>query len=362
MSPVPGPVARTLPVAMPLAYGYQFYAYPLAIQATQARTAEWVLSNFIQVAYDHRGQDSEVPFCFYLYDHAHSPWLDVIRATRSWYARADLGQVIRDALADGWYAYLVVDEYHVPEREPYQVRHRPHDILVHGFADVPGSGDGTFDVLGYDQHLKFRSCRIPQAALLAGHHALDERGVPDTPVLFYRLRAEADHELDAGLVAQTIGEYLDGADTSRHFRMLRNPWDRAYGVATYPLLAGYLKGYAAGELGYDIRHLQVLWEHKRMATARTRLLAGRYPELAGLVEPAERIERMALSLRNAMVRDGLRAGRSTFGDTAAALLDAVQEAEGKHLHEVLTVLLAHGACAAARARCAATRSPPSRSW
>jgi hypothetical protein len=322
---------------MPLAYGYQFYAFPLAIQATRAGTAEWVLSNFIQVAYDHRGQDSEVPFCFYLYDHAHSPWLDVVRATRSWYARADLGSVLRDAIADGWYAYLVVDEYHVPEREPYQVRHRPHDILVHGFDD------STFDVLGYDQHLKFRSCRIPRTALLAGHTALDERGVADTPVLFYRLRTEADHEFDPGLVAQTIGEYLDGADTSQHFRMLRNPWDRAYGVDCYPPLERYLRDYAAGQVGYDIRHLQVLWEHKRMATARVRLLADRYPALAGLVEPAERIERMALSLRNAMVRDGLRAGRSTFSGTAVGLLDGIREAEVKHLPEVLAGLFAHGA-------------------
>jgi hypothetical protein len=322
---------RSLPVATPLAYGYQFYAYPLAIQATQAGTTDWVLSNFIQVAYDHRGQDAEVPFCFYLYDHAHSPWLDVIRTTRSWYARADIRTVIRDALAEGWYAYLIVDEFHIPEREPYQLRYRPHDILVHGVDDA----DASFEVLGFDRQLKFRSCRIPQDALAEGHAELDRRAVADTPVLFYRLRAEADHRLDPGLVAESIREYLDGANTSRHFRLLRAPWERAYGVDAYPPLDAYLRGYAAGQVPYDIRHLQVLWEHKRLATARTRRLAGHLPIL---VEQAERVERAALSLRNAMVRDRLRAGRSTFAANATRMLAEIRAAEQEALHGLLAAL------------------------
>jgi hypothetical protein len=79
----------------------------------------------------------------------------------------------------------------------------------------------------------------------------------------------------------------------------------------------------------------VLWEHKRLASARTRRLAGHLP---ALVEQVERVERAALSLRNAMVRDRLRAGRSTFAVNTTRMLNEIRTAEQEMLRGLLAAL------------------------
>jgi hypothetical protein len=64
----------------PAAYGYQFYAFPLAIVGTEPRARDWILPNFSELAYDTR-PGSPVPLRFYLDNYADSPWLDVVRTT-----------------------------------------------------------------------------------------------------------------------------------------------------------------------------------------------------------------------------------------------------------------------------------------
>src|SRR2546430_3910200 len=51
--------------------------------------------------------------------------------------------------AAGYYAYVVVDEYHVPGRRFHGERHQPCEILVHGVD----SDDGMFTVLGFDERI-----------------------------------------------------------------------------------------------------------------------------------------------------------------------------------------------------------------
>jgi hypothetical protein len=325
----------TLPVGKPVAYAYQFYAFPLAIQATEPRTEDWILSNYIQVAHDRRGAECDVPFCFYIYDFATSPWLEVIRLTRSWVGAGPQRMVdlVRSALAQGYYAYLEADELYLPTRKHYQVRHFPHDILVHGVDD----GDGTFAVLGYNHNFQFRTTRIPQDSLARAHESMDEHDVPDTPVLLYRLRTDAEYGFEPSYVGSVIAEYLTGANSSRHLRMLREPWDRAYGVDSYDYVADFLRAYVDGRTPYDIKSLQVLWEHKRMMTARIDHIARQRPAAGALVERARGVEAMALTLRNGMVRHFITGRTSRFAERLS-LLDDIRKAESTLLCDLLAVL------------------------
>ncbi|WP_349879204.1 hypothetical protein ABIH81_04865 [Micromonospora sp. HUAS YX12] len=330
-----------LPVGDPLAFGYQFYAFPLAIQAADSRTADWVLSNFIQVEFDRRGQECDVPFSFYLYDYAISPWLEVVRGTRRWYSSSTMCDVIREGLTKGYYAYTIVDEYHIPNRESSGIEHFPHDILVHGFDHSTDS----FTVLGFDQRMHFRSTSVGGAEFAKAYARLDGPDMENAPVLFYRLRNQPDfgyqpitYELNLELIRRTIDEYLRSWDTSRHFEALRRPRDCAYGLECYTLLENYLRSYATGQNPYDIRHLHVLWEHKRLMTARVRRIGEVSRPLPDLEAAAERIESMSFALRNAMIRNHIRGERQDFLDNAVGMLDRIRSAEEAMLRTLLARL------------------------
>lgn len=327
-----------LPVGDPVALGFQFYAFPLAIQATDERTSDWILSNYIQLEYDERGWNTDVPLSFYLYDYALSPWLEVVRGTRTWYAGADINEVVRNGLVNGYYAYLIVDEYYIPNRRFFGVGNQEHDILVHGVDDR----SGTFNVLGFDEKLRFRSTDVSQSDFKKSYDALDGASFGNAPIIFYRLRTEPDfgyppisYDFNLGLVRRTLHEYLNSVDTSRHFEMLRAPRPCRYGMDVYQPLEEFIRAYAKREVPYDIRHLHVLWEHKRLMSARINRLADFISPISSLQDQAKEVEVAAQVLRNSMMRDHLQNGRRGYLDSSLELLHRVKETEAVLLSEVV---------------------------
>jgi len=318
-------VRRILPFTQPLAYAYQFYAFPLGILAARPKAADWVLSNYLQVVYEPTGEAAPVPFAFYLYDYAASPWLETLRLNREWCSRpgSDITGIVRDALASDFYVYLTLNERYVPQRKAYRVRDFPHDVLIRGVDDE----QGTFELYGYDHELRFRDSRLPQADLPAAYHETGPGPFYDVPFTLYRYADGGGYTFDPAYLAQGLTEYLDSVNSSRHFQGLRDPWPRVYGMATYDLLAGYLDEYARGAVRYDIRNLQVLWEHKRIMVARLERCVQLAPAVGELVGDYRRVERKAWALRALMLAH--RAGRPVrdFGAAAQALLAEIRAAE-----------------------------------
>jgi hypothetical protein len=312
-------VRKTLPFRQPLAYAYQFYAYPLGILAPHPRAADWVLSNYLQVVYE-AGPAAPVPFAFYVYDYSVSPWLDTLRLSREWCARQERGiaGVVRDAVDSGFCVYLTLNERHVPERRDHRRRDFPHDVLIHGVDDERG----VFALYGYDHELRFRATELPQADLPAAYHDTGPDPFYDVPFTLYRYDDTGDYTFDLRFIARGLAEYLDSFNTSTHFQAQRDPWDRAYGMATYDLLGDHLDAYAGGAARYDIRHLQVLWEHKRLMVARLARCAELVPAVGDLVGPYRRVERRAWMLRALMLAH--HAGRPV-GDFRAAARTALGE-------------------------------------
>ena len=339
---------KILPFVKPSARAYQFFAFPLAIMETEPRTQDWVLSNFIQLEYDKYGQDP-VPFCFYLYDHAANPWLEVIRTTREWSRinGADAVELARNAVAANFYAHVVVDEFYIPRRLAYGRTHLPHDLLIHGVDD----GAGLLHILGFDEQMEFGTSTVTIEEFRQAYGAFDifcldygsgaSGALHLTPasVFFYRLCPTGRYALNLSLIERTLREYLGSVNSSQHFEMLEEPWDRAYGVACYDHLAEYLNEYLAGARPYDIRHLHLLFEHKRLMTRRVgRLMEFLGRDLTGLVDAAARVEAAARGLRNGMIMHGLRGGSSNFSRTGAAALVRLRDEEVELLEGVLAAL------------------------
>jgi hypothetical protein len=108
-------------------------------------------------------------------------------------------------------------------------------------------------------------------------------------------------------------------------------------MATYDLLAAHLDEYGAGASRFDVRRLQVLWEHKRVMVARLTRCADFVAEVGDLIPPYQRVERQAWMLRGMMMAH--HAGRYTgdFRTAAIAILDGIRTAE----RDILEKFAAH---------------------
>ncbi|WP_405392309.1 hypothetical protein OG596_33495 [Streptomyces sp. NBC_01102] len=327
-----------LPVSEPLAGGYHFYAFPLAIMGTDERAKDWILSNYIHLAHD-PDPETSVPFCFYLYDYAISPWLDVVRNTRDWLRAmgTDPVEFCRAAVHAGYYVYLNLDDYFIPSRPGHQVRHGSHDLLICGADDERS----VFTSFGYTKNDVMRRAELTFDELRQGYLSLDT--VPnDCPqVYLYRPDKDADYTFNFSLVRRSFEDYLDAANVSEQFDMFRVPWERSYGIACYPPLQRYLTDYTEGNTEGDIRYLHILWEHKRLMTLRTErmaeLLGG---DFAVLADEARGLEKQAFRLRNKMFFREAAGRASEFGGAEIEQLDHMRSTEQRLLEQAVARLRA----------------------
>ncbi|MGW1615811.1 hypothetical protein ACWCQZ_41465 [Streptomyces sp. NPDC002285] len=322
-----------LPFRRPLAYAYHYYAFPLGILAEHPEAEDWVLSNYIHVV---ANEADTLPFTFQIHDYSISPWLEVLRLNREWCAtHDDITKIVRDAVSLGFYVYLTLNERYVPERMAYQAAtDYAHDILIRGIDDQKD----TFDIVGYDFQQMFRCTDLPQGDLPTAYHNTGPGSFYDVPLTMYRYNTSGSYNFDIGFIARSIGEYLDSCDTSQHFQALREPEGGAHGMESYGLLEHYLDSYGQGTIEYDIRHLQVLWEHKRLMVARMRRCADFVPEVAELLPAYQRVERLAWTLRTMMIAHGTGHGSGDFRSEAKTVLDDVRTTEQNVLATFTTCL------------------------
>lgn len=323
-----------LPLGEALANGYQFYGFPLAILALAEETSDWILTNYIDLAYDPTDA-SAVRFCFYLFDYAQSPWLETVRVDRFWIAASsrDIVDVCRDSMAAGYYPYLNINEFYVEGRKAHGKHDQSHDVLLCGFDDEAD----TFTVYGYADGRLGRTA-IDRSTFRASYQSLDH--IPNTcyQVLFYRAARGVRFAMDVAVVRDSIEGYLSAANPSTRYASLSAPMNRRYGTACYEPLERYLDAYLAGREPYDTRDFHVLWEHKRLMGLRLSRLAQitGNETIAALAEDFRPLERDALMLRDGMMRhEFARTATSRYALSAPARLTGIRDRESEILEKVL---------------------------
>ncbi|MBV1850525.1 hypothetical protein [Catellatospora tritici] len=328
--------AKELPLADPIAFGYHFYAFPLAVMGTDDRSRDWILSNYIHLAYD-ESPGSPVPFCFCLYDYAISPWLEVVRANRDWINGTGVDPVrfCRDAIDAGYYVYLNLDDYYVPSRPGYGVRNGSHDILLCGLDDAAR----TFSTFGFTKEDVIRRSTIGFEQLRLAYRSLDV--VPNwcPQVYLYRVRQDASYDFNFRLVRRSFEDYLNGANVSIPFEMFQPAWTRRYGIDSYAPLQEYLADYVAGKAEYSIHFLHVLWEHKRLMRQRLDRMAELLgDDLAELATEGRSLEKQAFQLRNRMLFREMSGKASEFGPAQVEQLSRMRDVEQRVLEQAVELL------------------------
>ena len=288
---------KHLPVQGPPIASYLFYLHPLSILTGHGEAhLPWLYSTFIQLVHF---PGREVKFFLqpfvpsnpmrYVYGTT-CPWLDVQLMNQE----IVLGRVgeapefVMDCIERGRYVQLDVDFFHVPGRAEYRSRHFLHEILICGYD----AGDEVFSVSGLTGRGQFglsqvsfgelkRALSTPREELFPEEGtelpSWYRRMLAERPmVCLYRYVPEASFTLDPTVVAEWIGDYVEGRESARRFRSLATPKEEGrWGLQVYEYLDESLRHVMDGGSADLTIPLRVMWEHKKLMLARIEYLGER---------------------------------------------------------------------------------------
>ena len=167
-------------------------------------------------------------------------------------------EIIKKMLDEGFYVFFNgVDDYYLPGKSWYGIRHIPHDGIVCGYDD----GDATFSIAAYDINWVFRLIRIPQSSFLEGVRACVEEG-HFGGINAYRVKEDTVVELDEAKILNYLKEYV--SQTADQFSL--EPKGGVEGIAVHDFLAMYIDKLKDGSIPsdkVDWRSMRPVWEHKR---------------------------------------------------------------------------------------------------
>ena len=253
------------------------------------------------------------------------------------FAHPYCGELIRRMLAEGFYVYFRgVDDYDLPGKSWYGLRHLSHDGILCGYDDR----DGSYSIAAYDSCWVFRLLRVPQECFHRGMEACLARGEAGA-LLACRVRENTAVALDLPLMLRRLREHL--ANTADRFPPEQE--GEVTGVAVYEFLALYLErlrdgGIPAGQA--DRRALRPVWEHARCMLRRlcaVEQALGWEPVFsaayAPLAEQADRLRLMYAMFRQtrragllAPIARGLRSLGRQEADILRAFIRKAEETEG----------------------------------
>ena len=203
-------------------------------------------------------------------------------------------ELIRRMLDSGFYVhYSGVDDYYLPGKSWYGLRHMDHDGVICGYDD----NDHTYSIAAYDINWIFSLMRIPQDCFAEGLKSCIERKEFGN-LIAYRVRENTTVELDEKMILKYLKEHL--RDTVDRF-----PLDQdggVMGIAVHDFLAMYVGKLLDGSIPtekMDWRALRPVWEHKSCMLDRLRAVEEKHgwaaecsAEYAPLVETSNRLRMM----------------------------------------------------------------------
>lgn len=169
-------------------------------------------------------------------------------------------EIIKDMLDEGYYIHCTgVDDYYLPGKSWYGLRHMAHDCIICGYDDDAD----TFSIAAYNTNWVFDLFPVPQAAFgkaILSSFELGNYGV----LIAYRIK-DGKFTLREDRILRNVRQYLTEKSP--------NESSMVYGIATHDYIAQYMQKLKDGSIPYEMldwRALRPVWEHKRCMYDRIR--------------------------------------------------------------------------------------------
>lgn len=295
---------KKLKIEQPISNCYQFMAFPLAIQECNPMAYEWIYSNFIQTCFDLSYHKTPVPYYFYIFDYTISPFLDVQKLNRDTLANNNLNilDFIVNTVDNGQYIYLNLDEFYIPKRNAYKDKHFSHDCLIYGYD----MGKREIYLYGFDISNQLNMTEISFDDFVLAYENIELIEKELTYINLYKLRKGCKYKLNLDIIIEQLKEYFEGRNSSNRFSMLRETWERAYGIDFYTHINDYILSCESEKIKMDIRIFHFLYEHKYIMKRRIEyLLKTSTITECNLLNFWNEITEEALIIRNKAIKSNL---------------------------------------------------------
>lgn len=343
--------AFQLPVVNPPLKGFLRWAYTLSITSIHEETMPWYYSNFIQMFCKKnfledgrqyyvdffRGKPNELNFnnpflltCSVNYTILESLALD------AW------PKFFADQIQNGYYCVVFLDEARLSPAASYQKEPFPHHLFLYGFDWE----ESVFNASMFDHTGVYRNLQIPfrefQDAVQSMRHLLKERLTADHHTYFYKYEPHSPYPFDKTAAIDQLRDYLNG-ETHLNRINYNSDNEEAFGIKVYDYLQLYFDAVEGNDsrLGdrNDVRHLHVLWEHKKMMSERIGYLVdeGIIPYDEELVAGYKDITKRAMKLRDQYIRHEIREDKEMF-ERLRLRFDEFQKEEPVLLQKLITLL------------------------
>lgn len=318
--------AVQLPVLNPPLKGFLRWAYTLSITSAHEETIPWYYSNFIQLSCKKtfledgrqfyidffRGKPNELNF--------NNPFLLTCSVNYTILEHLALDawpQFFADQIRSGYYCVVFLDEAKLPPAAAYQKEPFPHHLFLYGFD----WDNRIFDASMFDHTGVYRNVQIPFTEFLDAihsmRHLLREGLTADHHTYFYKYEPHSPYPFDRIVALDQLHDYLNGETHLNRINYIPDD-EQAFGIDVYDYLQMYYDAVESNDprLGdrNDVRHLHVLWEHKKMMSERIAYLIdeGIIPYDEELVNGYQDITTRAMKLRDQYIRHEMREDKAVF--------------------------------------------------
>ncbi|REK77603.1 hypothetical protein [Paenibacillus paeoniae] len=337
---------QRLPFTIPDVYGFLGHAYVLGILQNYEECKPWIYTHYNQLYiskdYMETGEYRLDFFPNLMVLFGNVPWLQYRQTNKDTLANLeiDIHRFLQLHLDEGYYCSTYVDEYYIPNSISNGVHHFSHDLMVFGYD----RNRQIYNIAIFDKNRQFSFQEVTfENFSLAYYNDTGQKGISlcrkVEPREYGGSRFGAQlgrYDLELQTLLDSMSDYLHSVNTSKRLRFHYESIKGYYGLEIYTGLQEYFRLLAEGSLNLDVRPLHILWEHKKMMTARIRYLQeqGALGEDSVALEGYTRLEGEAMVLRNMLLKYFYSRNNQTLRDIANRL-EPMQAAE----KQVLTALV-----------------------
>ncbi|RCX13842.1 hypothetical protein DFR58_11678 [Anaerobacterium chartisolvens] len=314
---------------------YQHHIYPLAILLQHECCKPWFYSNYIQLEID-MSLYSQFNF-FYLW-YNKNPWFyhEMISKDTLEAINVDFIRLITASIDSKKYVETQINEFYIPDSKAYNKENFIHDVLIYGYDDATG----FFNVLRYNNEGVLSESLIAFSDFLKAFMSAP----PSQSINFLKKREVYAYDFDIQWVIQQIEDYLYSKNTYERLRMFNNPpQNKIFGINTYRFLIDYIKEICNENFSeYDVRSLQIFYEHKKCMADRINYMCENSFLKKGEVflNAYDNMQRDAFKCRNMLLKLEIK-GNVNILNKIAAQIEQIYENEMVILPRLLEELRAY---------------------
>lgn len=305
---------KVLPIINPPITGFQAHAFLLAAILNNPKNYLWLYNNYIQLIVRLFDNTEVVDFFTKsMWDYSPNPFF----YKKMIYGHIEhLDELIITSIEQGYYIYMSVNEFYIPNRNSFNQRNYTHDLLIYGYDNE----SEIFYTMGFDDKNTLSENTIKQCQVVQAYNSID--GHFNHFISLFKSTENSQIQLDVQGVVYQLSDYLY---TQNMKSMIQNfimhpgssyntgpqievSYSDYCGISVYSFIMGYIEQLMKKEVNYDIRHLHILWEHKKCMGMRIEYLLNNHYLFKDGIELHEQyklFEKEALTCRNLMLKFGV---------------------------------------------------------